>query len=99
MSVDVDQAKSVFLAVLERPDSERASFLDAQCGTDEELRHRVEAMLLAHSNSGELLSRPAAEMLASADGTVADAVSAGDSPTAPPRTEPMHAGADDLAFL
>jgi len=95
MSVDISQAKSIFLAALERPDQERVSFLDAQCGTDGDLRRRVEAMLQADANSAELLPRPPAEMLASEP----DAISTFDSSAETPRKEPATAAADDLAFL
>src|SRR5579862_4149351 len=48
MPVDLNQAKSLFLAVLEMPAHERAAFLTAQCGDDHSLRKRVESMLQAH---------------------------------------------------
>jgi serine/threonine protein kinase len=64
MPVDLNQAKSLFLTMLEMPANERAAYLDAQCGDDQSLRQRVEAMLQAHEASGELLPRPAPEILA-----------------------------------
>jgi hypothetical protein len=94
MSVDVSQAKSIFLAVLEKPLQEQAAFLDSQCGTDRELRQRVEGMLQAHALSGELLPRSAAEMLDSAGVVGADATSAADSPA-----HPREGAGEDLGFL
>jgi hypothetical protein len=52
MSVDVNQAKSIFLAVLEVPSQQRASFLDAQCGSDQSLRRRVAADAEVPTNLG-----------------------------------------------
>jgi uncharacterized protein (TIGR03067 family) len=66
MVIDPAQAKTVFLAALEKSGPDRAAYLDAACGTDASLRRRVEAMLAAHDSSGELLDRSPAEMLAEA---------------------------------
>jgi serine/threonine protein kinase len=93
MSVDINQAKAIFLAILERPAHEQATFLDAQCGADETLRRRVEAMLAAHATSGELLPRPADQLLASADAAGDNATSSFDRPAEPPHAAP------DLGFL
>jgi formylglycine-generating enzyme required for sulfatase activity len=71
MAVDLNQAKSLFLAALELPGHERAAFLETHCDGDEELRQRVESMLQAHEASGELLPRPAAAMMASEAPTAA----------------------------
>jgi hypothetical protein len=99
MPVDINQAKSIFLAALELTGPERTNFLDTQCGTDDELRRRVEAMLAAHANSGELLPRQAFEMLDRADVTDANATSAFDGQSRTPSTEPGVAWPDDLSFL
>ncbi len=42
------RVKSVFLAALERPDSDRCAFLDEACGTDRGLRCEVESLLSCH---------------------------------------------------
>lgn len=47
-----EKLNAVFLAALERPFSERAAFLDAQCGGDAEFRREVEE-LLGHSGDEE----------------------------------------------
>jgi serine/threonine protein kinase/tetratricopeptide (TPR) repeat protein len=62
MPVDSDRVQSVFLAAAERPACEaRAAFLDDACGTDIELRRRVEALLRAHDDPAGFLERPALE--------------------------------------
>src|SRR6516164_1147849 len=49
MAVDAARAKSLFLAVSDLADpSERAAYLERECGGDAELRARVEALLRAN---------------------------------------------------
>ena len=49
MAVDAARAKSLFLAASELADpAERAAYLDRECGSDAELRARVEALLRAN---------------------------------------------------
>ena len=56
--------EAIFLAALDIPDpSARATYLDGACGGDAELRHNVEALLLAHDKSGEFLDVPAGQQL------------------------------------
>src|SRR5262245_41569611 len=59
MPIDFQRIQSVFQAVAERPPAERAAVLERECGDDAELRRRVEALLRAHDDSGEL---PGAEL-------------------------------------
>ncbi len=48
--------ESIFHAALERSNpADRARFLDQACGSDAELRRRVDALLIAHEGSAELL--------------------------------------------
>jgi len=49
--------------------SEWPSFLDLQCGADEELRREVESLLLAHDNSSNFLEEPVISAGALADFT------------------------------
>ena len=51
--------QEVFAEALQRasPDA-RAAFLDAACGTDVALRHRVEALLRAAEGAGDFLEEP-----------------------------------------
>jgi serine/threonine protein kinase/tetratricopeptide (TPR) repeat protein len=55
MSIDHGRVQAVFLAAVEAKDpAERAQIVNAQCAGDDELRARVEALLRAHDQSGEL---------------------------------------------
>jgi serine/threonine protein kinase len=62
MPVDPQRVQSAFLAAIEAPDlADRAAILDRECGTDAELRRRVEALLRAHDEPGSSLEPPAAD--------------------------------------
>ncbi len=53
-------AKRLFQAVIEMADdTARAAFLDAQCGSDGELRRDVDALIAAHAAGASFLSEPA----------------------------------------
>jgi eukaryotic-like serine/threonine-protein kinase len=54
------RAKAVFDAVLQRPPSERASFLASIC-PEEDLRQQVEQLLLNQEQAGSFLSKPIME--------------------------------------
>src|SRR5262249_9131972 len=54
MAVDVDQARSIFLAAIEEDPHERPAFLDGACGGGGELRARVERLLEAHQALGSI---------------------------------------------
>ncbi|MGH9847174.1 MAG: protein kinase domain-containing protein, partial [Blastocatellia bacterium] len=54
-----NQIKQLFNEALALDTKARATFLTAACAGDEELRHQVEAMLAADSQSHDLLDRPA----------------------------------------
>src|SRR5262245_21678253 len=51
-------AEEIFHAALAKPPDVRAQFLAAACAGDEQLRHRVEALLHAHENPGSFLAAP-----------------------------------------
>ncbi|MEM8932964.1 MAG: tetratricopeptide repeat protein, partial [Acidobacteriota bacterium] len=55
------QIKTVFADALERDPSEWTTWLDTACGGDETLRTEVEALLDAHTASGEFLEEPVIE--------------------------------------
>ena len=59
--------QSVFLGALEKtnPD-EVAQWLDANCGADQELRQRLEAMLASHQQAEKFLERPVDELMETA---------------------------------
>jgi eukaryotic-like serine/threonine-protein kinase len=51
--------KGLFDEAAERAAAERADFLRAACGADEELRWQVEDLLAAHAAAGSFIERPA----------------------------------------
>ncbi len=57
---DLNALESLYFAALEKPAVERAAFLDAACGTDVELRARVERLLAAQPKVGGFLDAPVA---------------------------------------
>jgi hypothetical protein len=61
--IDPLRVQSVFLAAIERPTpADRALYLDRACGTDLELRRRVEALLRAHDQPASFLDPPALDV-------------------------------------
>jgi serine/threonine protein kinase len=54
MPFEFQHIQGIFQAVAELPPAERAAVLERECGDDAELRRRVEALLRAHDDSGEL---------------------------------------------
>src|SRR5262245_50614611 len=101
MPLDVARARELFLAALDLPADQRAAYLDGACAGDAALRQRLEAMLQSHENSGELLPRSPAEMLAESGATAADATCAGPRPPQAEgaTAEDSGAGPDGLPFL
>lgn len=56
----MSRAEDLYFAALERPTpTERAAFLDDECGTDLQLRRRIEKLLQAAEHVGAFLERPA----------------------------------------
>ena len=56
MAVDAKRVHAVFLAAVQAADAvHQAAILDRECGSDPELRQRVEAMLRAHRESATLM--------------------------------------------
>jgi WD40 repeat protein/serine/threonine protein kinase/tetratricopeptide (TPR) repeat protein len=64
---DPERVQAVFLAAVEHTLPNRTPFLDRECGSDSELRSRVEALLKAHDEPGSFLENPAAEVIGTAD--------------------------------
>jgi len=54
-----EQLKSLFHAALDLDAGERATFLGDACAGKDELRRRVEALLIAHEQAGTFLASPA----------------------------------------
>jgi hypothetical protein len=100
MPTDVARVKELFLAVLDLPAPERTSYLETACAGDSALRQQIEAMLSSHQNSGELLPRPAGEMLADTGNTEAEATAAFARSNVTGTQADNVGGADhDLSFL
>src|SRR5262245_22599353 len=51
--------EAIFFTALEKSATERATYLDAACAGDLELRSRVERMLAAQAEAGSFLEAPA----------------------------------------
>jgi len=58
MKGDPGREVVVFTEALKVPVQERALFLDRVCVGDENLRHKVEALLSAHNRLGKFLEEP-----------------------------------------
>src|SRR5262245_33575598 len=100
MSVDIARVKELFAAALELSGEARTAYLDTVCADDGELRRRLEAMLRTHEDSGELLSRSPAEILADTDdATQAEAMAAAQPPASRTQAEDGGCAADSLDFL
>src|SRR5262249_27928113 len=64
MPLDAQRVQSLFLAAVEAgTPAARAVLLEQQCGTDAELRQRVEALLRAHDESDSFLDQPDSDLL------------------------------------
>jgi hypothetical protein len=53
--------RELFLAALELDPAQRATYLDAACGTDLALRLRLDQLLKSHAQAGNFLAKPAQE--------------------------------------
>jgi eukaryotic-like serine/threonine-protein kinase len=61
--------EAIFFAALEKgTPAERAAYLDQTCGTDMELRRRVERLLRAHPQAASFLEQPAVALAAAEGG-------------------------------
>src|SRR5436305_10002922 len=58
------RVKGLFLEALERPSSERSTFVARACGDDARLREEVESLLASDEAAGSLCETPAARLLA-----------------------------------
>jgi serine/threonine protein kinase/Flp pilus assembly protein TadD len=60
MPVDVNAAKAIFMAALEKIElAERAAYVGQACGSDDALRQRVEILLKAHDEPGTFMKSSA----------------------------------------
>ena len=58
MKDDSDREMALFTEALKLPAREREAFLERSCGSDKELRRKVEALLGAHARLGNFLEEP-----------------------------------------
>jgi len=58
MKSDSDRDVAIFTQALKEPLQGRDAFLDRECGGDEDLRRKVEALLSAHDRVGNFLEEP-----------------------------------------
>lgn len=54
---DKNQVETIFAAALKLSPAERSSFLEQECGNDNELRHQVESLLDANQAMGDFLAQ------------------------------------------
>lgn len=50
--------ETIFLAAIEKPHSERQTFVEQSCGEDHELRRRVASLIKSHEDGGDFLNVP-----------------------------------------
>src|SRR5262249_3376883 len=67
MNAIEDQARSIFLAALERAADQWPAFLDEACGSHAELRARIEQLLQAHQAMGSIHGGSPGEPVATVD--------------------------------
>jgi hypothetical protein len=58
MTDDVDHELAIFTEAIKVRLEDRRAFLDKACGSDEQLRRKVEALLRAHDRVGDFLEEP-----------------------------------------
>jgi hypothetical protein len=59
MSQVEQREEAIFEAALKLPADERAAFLDQTCGSDVDLRRRVDVLLSAFERAGGFMNQPA----------------------------------------
>jgi Flp pilus assembly protein TadD len=64
---DPKRVQAVFLAAAEQDARDRVTLLDRECGSDAELRQRVEALLQAHDDPGSFLDQATGELAPTID--------------------------------
>src|SRR5262249_36042720 len=67
-----DQARSIFLAALERPPDQWSAFLDEASGNTAELQSRVEQLLQAHQAMGSIHGSEGASPAATIDDRITE---------------------------
>jgi WD40 repeat protein/serine/threonine protein kinase/tetratricopeptide (TPR) repeat protein len=91
VTADPERVQAVFLSAVELiSTAERADLLDRECGSDMDLRRRVEALLLAHDAPDSVLDRPFVSPRPAPEAVPAP-------PTA--ATEPLTAGETEVRLI
>src|SRR5688572_5218258 len=93
MSASAKTARELFVAAVKLAPHEWDAYLKDHCGGDDELRHRVEALLKSHLEAGSFLGRPVPERLAEEIATPASADATQGEGAA------RESSGDDLPFL
>ena len=85
MPSDPKQVQALFLRLVELPRSDRQRLLDQECGSNPELRQRVDRLLAAHDESDSYLDKPSGEINVTIDSQALSAQSAarGEQPSKP----------------
>jgi serine/threonine protein kinase len=76
-SAPLERLKEIFHSARELPPSGRAAFLTGACGSDEELRQEIEALLESDRASDDFIADPPARLVADAFGGSPDPSEAG----------------------
>jgi serine/threonine protein kinase/uncharacterized protein HemY len=98
MPADPQRVKELFVAALDLPEAPaRQAFLERACGSDAELRQRLEVLLRAHDDPASILNQPLAEVVSADSGTTGPGSSmpeprTGDAPCAAERAGTLIAG-------
>ena len=72
MNDSPDSDIALFAEAIQIPPKERTAYLERACGTDEQLRQRIERLLYAHDQAGDFLEQSAPEAAAMADAPVGE---------------------------
>jgi serine/threonine protein kinase/WD40 repeat protein len=73
MNGDKLRVDSIFLAAVAKPTAEEQSaYLDGACGSDQELRERVQRLLAAHPKVNSFLESPAPALVATVDDPITE---------------------------
>ncbi|HMF12872.1 MAG TPA: serine/threonine-protein kinase, partial [Gemmataceae bacterium] len=83
MPTEPRRIKELFVAALDLPDAAaRQAFLDQACGSDAEVRHRLDALLRAHDAPASVLKQPLAAVPFVDEGAAESAATASFNPCA-----------------
>ena len=61
MGISVREEEDLFARAIQLPPGDRGAFLRTACGEDNEMRKRVEELVVAHESGRSLVDRPCEE--------------------------------------